>query len=199
MHHSGTSTDSLSAAWSDRNDGTRSRLGVTVTNRFGEAWDHARLLFFMVDHDSNYVATGGTVAQTIRQGGMINVYVDCVLPPAGITTVSVAPTTPIVVGVGSTAGPAFHLSPPSPNPFRLVEGRVTVRYGLSSAAFVTALVFDPNGRRVATLRRGPVDAGEHVLVWDGRTDAGRDALPGVYVIRLQTPAGTRTQKLVLVR
>lgn len=199
MHHSGTTTDSLNAAWSGPNDGTQTRLGVTVTNRFGEPWDHARLLFVMVDHDSNYAATGGTVTQSIRQGGQIDVYVDCVLPAGGVATVSVHPTTPIVTGVDDVAGAAVDLSPPRPNPFRPEARSVTLRYSLSAAAVVTAAVFDPSGRRVATLRRGWVAAGEHQLVWDGRTEAGHVAASGVYVIRLATPAAIRARKLVVVR
>jgi hypothetical protein len=52
---------------------------------------------------------------------------------------------------------------------------------------------------VATLQRGRVDPGPHVQEWDGRTDAGLTASPGVYVIRLVSSGGTRTQKLVLMR
>ena len=91
MHHSGTTTDSLSAAWSGPNDGTQRQLNVTVTNRFGEAWDHSRLVFAMVDHDSVYAATGGTVAYTIRQSGMADVYVDCVRPSLACRWPSRAP------------------------------------------------------------------------------------------------------------
>src|SRR5262245_32463615 len=75
MHHSGTSTDPLTATYDAANDGTRSRLTATVLNRFGESWERARLLFVLVDHDSSITATGGTVAQVIRQGGRANVYV----------------------------------------------------------------------------------------------------------------------------
>ena len=199
MHHAGTTTDSLSATWSGPNDGTQVRLGVTVTNRFGEPWDHARLVFVMVDHDSNYAATGGTVAQTIRQGGKIGVYVDCVLPAAGSAAASVYPTTPIVVGVQDRAGRAVDLSPPRPNPFRPEARRVTLRYSLPGAALVTAVVFDLNGRRVATLRHGRVAAGEHDLVWDGRTEVGQAVAPGVYIVRLATPAATGAQKVVVAQ
>jgi len=153
----------------------------------------------MVDHDSNYAATGGTVAQTIRQGGKIGVYVDCVLPAAGSAAASVYPTTPIVVGVQDRAGRAVDLSPPRPNPFRPEARRVTLRYSLPGAALVTAVVFDLNGRRVATLRHGRVAAGEHDLVWDGRTDSGQPVAPGVYIVRLATPAATGAQKVVVVK
>ena len=76
---------------------------------------------------------------------------------------------------------------------------MTLRYSLPAAAVVTAAVFDLNGRRVATLRHGPVAAGEHDLVWDGRSDAGQPVAPGVYIVRLATPAATGAQKVVVVK
>ena len=104
-------------------------VSATVRNRFGETWDHARLVFNMVDRDSAYGATGGTIAQTIRQGGMVNVYVDCTLPAGGITAVSVYPTTPIAAVAGSPAG-RLELVRPVPNPYRAGAGDLTMRFSL---------------------------------------------------------------------
>src|SRR5262245_48301127 len=199
MHHSGTSTDSLSTVWNGPNDGTQRQLGVTVTNRFGETWDHSRLMFAMVDHDSVYSATGGTVAYSIRQGGMIDVYVDCVLPSSGSATVSVFPTTPIV-GVGETAPWAgFWLARPAPNPFMPGTSPLTVRYSLPSASPVSIGVYDVRGSRVARLLEGPMGPGEHALTWNGRIESGRTAPAGVYVVRVTAAGVQHTQKLALIR
>jgi hypothetical protein len=198
MHHSGTTADSLSASWSGPNDGTLSSLSTTVTNRFGEAWDHARLLFVMADHDSNYAAIGGTVAQVIRQSGVADVYVDCTLPAAGNATISVAATTPIA-GVGTPRPSTLDLGRPSPNPLVPESGRSTLAYSLATASDVRAIVFDLHGRRVATLFVGHAEAGTHVISWDGTADSGRRVPAGVYVVRLQTPLGSRSQRLIVVR
>jgi hypothetical protein len=160
MHHSGTNTDSLSASWSGPNDGTRSRLSVTVNNQFGETWDHARLVFILADHDSDYAASGGTVAQAIRLDGVVNVYVDCVLPASGIVNVSVAPSTP-VAGVAAAHPSRLALGRPSPNPLGPRSRRVSVSYTLPTAGPVELGVFDLSGRRVAMLVHGGAGPGAH--------------------------------------
>src|SRR5262249_22089620 len=198
MHHSGTTTDSLSTVGNGPNDGTQRQLSVTVTNRFGEAWDHSRLMFAMVDHDSSYSATGGTVAYSIRQGGMIDVYVDCVLPASGNVTVSVFPTTPIV-GVEEPAALAgLWLAPLPPNPFATSRSPLTLRYSLPSASAVSIGIYDVRGRKVTSLFDGRVGPGEHVLTWKGRLESGRAAPAGVYLVRVVAGNEERTRKITLV-
>jgi hypothetical protein len=197
MHHSGTTTDSLSAVWSGPNDGTQRTLSVTVTNRFGEAWDHSRLMFAMVDHDSVYAATGGTVASTIRQGGMADVYVDCVLPASGSKTVSVFPTAPLVGVPVSEPRAGLWLARPVPNPVRPGDP-VTLRYSLPVASRASIVISDVQGRLVARLLEGRVDAGPHAIAGNGRTEGGRAAPAGTYVVRLVTGDAQRTRKLTLI-
>ncbi len=201
MHHSGgsasTPTDSLAAAWSGPNDGTRSSLTATVLNRFGETWDHARLVFNMVDHDSTYGATGGTVVQSLVQGGMVSAYVDCVLPASGTAVVSVFPVAP--ASVGGPAPAALRLEPPTPNPYRPAAGLLSVRFSLPSPGPARVGVYDLEGRRVATLFDGTAVTGARSLSWDGRTDAGEPAAAGAYILRLQAAAGTQMRKITLVR
>ena len=199
MHHSGTSTDSLSASWSGPNDGTQAHLSVTVNNRFGETWDHARLVFLMADHDSSYVASGGSIAQTIRAGGGVRVYVDGSVPASGGLTVSVSPSAP-VAGIALAGGPAgLELAAPSPNPFTAGSGSVTLRYRLPSSGQTRIEVLDVTGSRVALLDHGWESAGEHRLAWDGRTSVGGAAPPGIYQLRLRSASGERSQRLVLMR
>jgi flagellar hook capping protein FlgD len=202
MHHSGgssgTPTDSLTAAWDGPNDGTRARLTATVLNRFGETWEHARLLFALADHDSSFGATGGTLAQTIRHGGRVNVYVDCTLPAGATTVVSVAPDAPLLVGVGEAIADAPDFAPPSPSPFRPGQGPLTVRFSLGRAGHVTVTVVDVAGRRVARVFDGPLEAGVRSLTWSGRGAAGETLPAGVYMVRLETVEGGRTRRVALV-
>jgi hypothetical protein len=48
---------------------------------------------------------------------------------------------------------------------------------------------------VRTVHAGPLQRGEHVRTWDGRTDRFTDAAPGVYFMMLRTAAGTETRKV----
>jgi hypothetical protein len=198
MHHSGTTTDSLSAAWNGPNDGTQARLSVTVTNRFGESWEHSKLMFVMADHDSAYGATGGTVTSTIRQGGMVDVYVDCVLPASGNVTVSVFPTTPFVGVALPAPSTGLWLARVAPNPYRGHGSPVTLRYSLPSAVAVSIGVYDVHGRKVARLLDGRMGAGEHELAWDGRTMTGQAAPAGTYVVRLKAGGAERSRKLSII-
>jgi hypothetical protein len=196
MHHSGGGwpefVDSLSVTWSGANNGTRASLTATVVNLFGEDWNHARLVFHLADRDSQYQASAGTIAQVVRQGGRADVYVDCVMPAGGTLTVAVAPASPL-------PATALRLDPPTPNPFRPRLGSAVFRIALPAASHAWLGLYDVHGRFVATLFDGEAPAREQWLTWDGRSDAGTPAQPGLYLARLQTAWGERTVKLVVLR
>jgi uncharacterized membrane protein len=74
-----------------------------------------------------------------------------------------------------------------------------VAWSLPSAQHVRLAVFDLRGRMVRTLFEGSSAGGEHVVSWDGRSDQGVRAAAGVYFVRLESVAGTRTGRVLLVR
>ena len=194
MHRTTAAADSLTLALSGPNDGTRARLTANLVNRYGETWEHARLVFNMVDDDSLYGVTGGTVVQTIRQGGAINVYVDCVLPGNGaLTVLTIAPTAPIA-SVGPPAPARLALAPPSPNPFRFGAGALRIRFALPQAEPARIDLFDIGGRRLATLLDGPSPAGERSIEW-----SGTGAAPGVYLVRLTAGGSSLTRRVLVLR
>lgn len=88
---------------------------------------------------------------------------------------------------------ACGLLPGQPNPFR---DDTRLRYRLGSAASLRLTVHDVRGRRLAVLDEGVRAAGEHELVWDGRDAHGRRQPAGVYLVRLETTAGSATRKLL---
>ena len=53
--------------------------------------------------------------------------------------------------------------------------------------------------RQRELSSGEEPAGEHVLSWDGADSQGRQPNAGIYVMRLDTPAGTLRRKFVRTR
>ena len=118
--------------------------------------------------------------------------------PAVDTLVSALPGVWTMGGVGSLldaevagAPASLELAPVWPNPFR---GSTSVRFGLPHKARVTIAVYSVLGERVATLADGEQDAGWHVA----RLDAARMA-NGVYFLRVQAGAETRSSKLVVMR
>jgi hypothetical protein len=110
-----------------------------------------------------------------------------------------APTGP---GTGTEGGEAFitKLSHARPNPF---NPATTIAYSLAGRSNVAIRVYDVAGRVVRTLVDGEVEAGEHVIVWDGTTDSGKHAASGVYFVRMETAGQTgalrATRKLVLLK
>lgn len=76
-----------------------------------------------------------------------------------------------------------------PNPFR---GSGTIHFRTLERARVVVEIFDVQGRRVRLLQDGELAAGTHDLVWDGRDDAGRTVVNGVYLARLDLGSWNRT-------
>ncbi len=87
-----------------------------------------------------------------------------------------------------------------PNPFNPVT---TIDFSLATDGRATIRVFDASGRVVRTLVDRDVEAGEHKVVWDGTTDAGRRAASGVYFLKMeaagQMGAFRANKKLVLLK
>ena len=64
---------------------------------------------------------------------------------------------------------------------------------------VTVGVFAVDGRRVRTLQRGVLEAGEHRLVWDGRDDNVQLVASGLYFAGLETDQGRTARRIARVR
>ena len=103
------------------------------------------------------------------------------------------------VGVSVAAGAplAFSLHQNTPNPF---TGRNTqIAFSLPNRGLATLRVFDVQGRLVRTLVSGPVEAGRHVVDWNGRNESDREVSTGVYFYRLQAEGQEATRKMILLR
>lgn len=98
---------------------------------------------------------------------------------------------PVPIGVKESESPGpeytFYLRAPFPNPAR---GPVRIRYGVGAESQVSMVVYDMNGRRVATLVQGTMKPGDYTVVW-------RSAPAGVYVIRYQ--AGSYRAQVKVIR
>ena len=88
------------------------------------------------------------------------------------------------------------LGDPFPTPF---NAEVTIPFTVADAGPVRLVVYNLMGQSIRVLADGWVDAGEHRVRWDGRTDAGAEAASGVYWAVLQAGGAVQTAKLALVR
>jgi M6 family metalloprotease-like protein len=91
---------------------------------------------------------------------------------------------------------SFALAQNFPNPFNPLT---SIRFEVPQSTSIDLSVFDARGRRVATLHRGPVDAGYHTRRWEGRDDQGRGVASGMYFARLVGPGFSSTRKMLLAR
>ncbi len=89
------------------------------------------------------------------------------------------------------------LLPSFPNPFNPVT---EIRFELAEPARIELAIFDTTGHRVRELYTGTIlDAGEHRLEWDGRSDAGLSLQSGIYMLRLSTGGEVVSSKLNLLK
>ncbi|MEY4045112.1 MAG: 1,4-alpha-glucan branching enzyme GlgB [Actinomycetota bacterium] len=95
-----------------------------------------------------------------------------------------------------TPGPApaeLSLSAPWPNPSR--EHSV-LRFALPQAGRVRMTVHDVTGRLVRVVEDRTFEVGSHATAWNGRDEAGALSPSGLYFVRLETPTGARSTRLV---
>ncbi len=84
----------------------------------------------------------------------------------------------------------FQLGDPYPNPF---NPSTTIELSLPETRNLSVVVYDVQGREVATLAQGNYHAGEHRFSFDARGLAS-----GIYFLRAQSGSEMQTRKLMLL-
>jgi alkaline phosphatase D len=111
-----------------------------------------------------------------------------------------------VAGSRSDVIKSFALSSNYPNPLRAtaLNAATKWRYSLPTAAFVTATIYDLLGRRVRQLQNEKQNAGNHLLLWDGKNDYGAALSNGIYLLSMKVVLQNgrqqiATQKIALIK
>jgi len=73
-----------------------------------------------------------------------------------------------------------------PNPF---NPSTDLSFTVRQADQLTIEIFDVKGRQVKTMPLGTVDAGQHLVRWNGRDEQGNAAASGVYFMRIRGNEG----------
>ena len=122
---------------------------------------------------------------------------DCVVTTGGVSTPTQPATlsiTPGPVGVeASRAG--FTLGAPAPNPS---FASASMRYAAPRPIFPHVTIRDVTGRLVRRLAPRALES-SGTLTWDGRSDSGTPAAPGIYFVWMETDGEPLVQRLVRVR
>jgi hypothetical protein len=83
-----------------------------------------------------------------------------------------------------------------PNPF---NPQTTIKLNLPKTGDVSLKVFNVRGALVRTLVDGQMAAGEHSIIWDGKTDSGSQAASGVYFYETRANGEVKVNKMALVK
>jgi outer membrane protein assembly factor BamB len=90
----------------------------------------------------------------------------------------------------------FQINPAYPNPFNSITN---ISYNLNCNNCVEIVVIDLKGNQVRTLVNGPLQAGYHTEIWDGRNEAGIPVSSGLYFYRISAGNFSKIRKMSLIK
>lgn len=109
---------------------------------------------------------------------------------------------PVLLDIVSAAGPAHVPGAPvsvyvAPNPF---TPSTTVHFTLSDPSRATVEIWSVNGTRIMTLASDQLfSRGDVAVRWNGLDSKGTPVASGIYFVRVATPRGCETARMVLLR
>lgn len=108
------------------------------------------------------------------------------------------PGSPLVGVEGSSQETplSFKLLANYPNPF---NPTTNIQYSVAKSCFVTLVVYNVLGQKVATLVNGYAEPGSYSLQWSGMSDDGVKAASGVYYYVLRAGGFTETRNMLLTK
>ena len=124
----------------------------------------------------------------VREGDNQNIW-------TGPVYVTYEATPPTAVGDRPAPGARITLAA-HPNPTS--EG-LTVEFALPRDDAGSLALYDLSGRHVRTILDGPLAAGPHTVVWDGRAEDGSRPSAGIFFLKLVTREGQVERKVLLLR
>jgi len=83
-----------------------------------------------------------------------------------------------------------------PNPFNPVT---TISYQLPLDSEVELIIYNIKGQKVKTLVNETIPAGEHSVVWNGKSDQDRSVSSGIYFYKLKTKEDSKIKKMILLK
>jgi len=113
-------------------------------------------------------------------------------------TVQDSVTVGVYTGIADQPGlpKVSSLDRPVPDPMR---GHATIRFNIPRQAQAGVSIHSTTGALVRVLSGPqPIAPGNYSLTWDGRDDAGRRVVPGVYFWRLESDDATLTRKTIKI-
>ena len=143
-------------------------------------------------------ASAGLKFYNAATGAFLSGPIETGLPPQDIVVLSDAAVPTAVEETADRGLPQeFALEAAYPNPF---NASVQIPFAVWQANTPVELtVHDVLGRTVRTLTSGTMDAGRHVLQWDGRNAAGEPVGNGAYLVQLRAGSQRAVGKVMLIK
>jgi hypothetical protein len=175
------------------NDGgkTWKQLGDAI-NDFNETWKQQTLSL------SDYCGSGNTdvrlrfrMVSVSHQGPPVpGWFIDDVQIIEGLEVTRVAEQNNAIIPE------KFALYQNYPNPF---NPNTTIQFDLSQSGKVSVKIFNVRGELIRALIQSQVNAGSHVVNWDGRDENGQNLASGLYFYQLTVNSFSATKKLLLIK
>jgi len=90
----------------------------------------------------------------------------------------------------------FSVSENYPNPFNpSTQFSISIPY----RSYVSANVFDLNGRKIITLLNSTLETGVYNLTWRGKNDVGNPISAGIYILRVDAEDFHTNQKMIYIK
>ena len=146
-------------------------------------------------------ATGSITVSEVSDSSFVGTFSGRMLDPTSFMIITIsggvfAMAGPPLLPTAVPEVPAAALAHGSwPNPF---NPQTRLYFALPAAGPARLSVHDTLGRQVALLWDGPAPAGRSEVDWTARDAAGRALPAGLYLYRLETPAGHAGGKLMLL-
>ena len=187
---------------------SRARTGLPVGDVVALAQDdvHPAALFCAVNGAGVFQSLdgGGSWNAVFSQNGLRNLQLRSLAVDGALMTLYAGSDNGVASASGyaistTAVGPDVGSAAPLrtwPNPVR--AGTLRVELALARAGRVRATVFDVAGTSVRTLTDGVELAGPHAWSWDMRDGAGRRVAQGLYFLRVDSPAGVGTRRIVVL-
>ena len=83
-----------------------------------------------------------------------------------------------------------------PNPF---NSNTSIEYILPNDIHVNIIIYNLLGNEIITLLNKKIQAGQHVVTWDGMDNTGQPVSGGIYFYKLQAGDFIQTRKMVLLK
>jgi len=101
-----------------------------------------------------------------------------------------------LLGVDDTLPLTNYMHQNFPNPF---THSTTIAYSVAKASRVEIQVFNVRGQKVKTLVSEHALPGRYFTAWDGKSESGDEASPGVYLCRMTVADYRSAKKMLFLR